>query len=78
MTTTTAPMPALPADARDRLYAECARAITEAGAARESLFLSRLALLLFEQVGDEDRCSQALADALHELPMPSLSESLSP
>ncbi|MEJ8855027.1 hypothetical protein WKW79_10640 [Variovorax robiniae] len=67
----------LPADARDRLYAECAHAISEAGAARESLFLARLALLLFEQVGDETRCNQALADALHELPMPSLSESLS-
>ena len=68
----------LPAEARDRLYAQCARAISEAGTARESLFLARLSLLLFEQVGDEARCSQALADALHELPMPSLSESLSP
>ncbi|MEJ8824371.1 hypothetical protein WKW80_20410 [Variovorax humicola] len=67
----------LPAEARDRLYAQCARAITEAGTARESLFLARLALLLFEQVGDETRCNQALADALHALPTPSLSESLS-
>ena len=65
MTTATAP---LPADARDRLYAECARAISEAGEARESLFLARLALLLFEQVGDEARCSQALAAALNDLP----------
>ena len=60
-------------DARDRLYAECARAITEAGAERESLFLARLALLLFEQVGDEARCRAALADALRALPVPSLS-----
>ena len=60
-------------DARDRLYAECARAISEAGAERESLFLARLALLLFEQVGDEARCRRALADALHVLPVPSLS-----
>lgn len=65
--------PALPAEARDRLYAACAQAITEAGAARESLFLARLALLLMEQVGDEARCQQALADALQELPHPSLS-----
>ncbi|WP_420223811.1 hypothetical protein [Pigmentiphaga litoralis] len=60
-------------DARDRLYAACANAVTEAGPARESLFLARLALLLFEQVGDEARCRQALADALQDLPMPSLS-----
>ena len=71
--TTTAP--ALHPDARDRLYAECARAITEAGAERESLFLARLALLLFEQVGDESRCRAALADALRALPVPSLSAS---
>lgn len=63
----------LAADARDRLYAECARAISEAGTAREPLFLARLALLLMEQVGDEARCRQALADALHQLPHPSLS-----
>ncbi len=60
-------------EARDRLYAECARAISEAGCERESLFLARLALLLFEQVGDEARCRAALADALQALPIPSLS-----
>ena len=64
-------------EARDRLYAACANAITEAGEQRESLFLARLALLLFEQVGDEARCRQALADALDQLPLPSLSASLS-
>ncbi|CAN7331277.1 hypothetical protein LJR039_001719 [Pseudorhodoferax sp. LjRoot39] len=64
---------ALPADARDRLYAACAHAITEAGAAREALFLARLALLLMEQVGDEARCREALAEALSRLPLPSLS-----
>jgi len=66
-------MSALDPQARDRLYAECARAISEAGAERESLFLARLALLLFEQVGDEARCRDALAQALNDLPMPSLS-----
>ncbi|MGR4870642.1 hypothetical protein ACIPRI_17485 [Variovorax sp. LARHSF232] len=60
-------------EARDRLYAQCARAISEAGSERESLFLARLALLLFEQVGDEARCRAALADALQGLPIPSLS-----
>ncbi|KQP20359.1 DUF2783 domain-containing protein [Pseudorhodoferax sp. Leaf265] len=64
---------ALPADARDRLYAACAQAVTEAGPAREALFLARLALLLMEQVGDEARCQEALAEALHALPLPSLS-----
>lgn len=64
---------ALPADARDRLYAACAQAITEAGPEREALFLARLALLLMEQVGDEARCQEALAEALHALPLPSLS-----
>ena len=66
-------MTALTHDSRDRVYAECARAISEAGAERESLFLARLALLLFEQVGDETRCRAALAHALDGLPMPSLS-----
>lgn len=66
-------MPDLSPPARDRLYAACANAISEAGTARESLFLARLALLLFEQVGDEARCHQALADALDTLPLPSLS-----
>lgn len=65
--------PALAADARDRLYAACAHAITEAGPAREALLLARLALLLMEQVGDEARCRAALGEALHELPQPSLS-----
>lgn len=66
-------MNALPADARDRLYAACAHAITEAGPACEALFLARLALLLMEQVGDEARCRRAIGDALHALSLPSLS-----
>jgi hypothetical protein len=63
----------LPAEARDRLYAHCAAATSEAGRSRESLFLARLALLLFEQVGDEARCARAIDDALRNLPEPSLS-----
>lgn len=66
-------MTVLHPEARDRLYAECARAISEAGPERESLFLARLALLLFEQVGDEARCRDALAQAMDDLPVPSLS-----
>lgn len=66
-------MSALPDDARDRLYTRCAEAITAAGRERESLFLARLALLLFEACGDEARCLAALEAALAELPKPSLS-----
>ena len=66
-------MTELSSDGRDRLYAELAGAITEAGETREALFFARLSLLLFEAVGDETRCRQAVADALLELPMPSLS-----
>lgn len=66
-------MTQMPPEARDRLYAELARAITDAGPEREPLFLARLALLLFETVADEARCRQAIADALEELPTPSLS-----
>lgn len=66
-------MSALPDDARDRLYTRCAQAITEAGRERESLFLARLALLLFEACGDEARCRRAIDDALAKLPKPSLS-----
>jgi len=66
-------MTALSDDARDRLYARCAAATSDAGRSRESLFLARLALLLFEQVGDEARCARAIEDAMRDLPEPSLS-----
>ena len=61
------------AQTQDRLYERVSNAIAEAGSERESLFLARLALLLFEQVGDERACLQAIEAALRELPMPSLS-----
>ncbi|AZG08514.1 hypothetical protein EGT29_11965 [Pigmentiphaga sp. H8] len=57
--------------ARDRVYTRCAQAVSEAGENREPLFLARLALLLFEQVGDESRCLAAIDEALRELPEPS-------
>lgn len=58
---------------QDRVYARCSNAIAAAGREREALFLSRLALLLFEQVGDEADCMAAIEAALRELPTPSLS-----
>ncbi|MEY4713105.1 MAG: hypothetical protein RIS88_2555 [Pseudomonadota bacterium] len=65
----------LESSAQDRVYQRCAHAITEAGPERESLFLARLALLLFQEVGDEHRCLRALEQALADLPTPSLSAS---
>jgi hypothetical protein len=61
------------AAAQDRIYAYCSNAIAAAGREKESLFLARLALLLFELVGDEQRCKDAIDAALNELPTPSLS-----
>lgn len=58
---------------QDRIYARCSNAIAAAGREGESLFLARLALLLFEQVQDEDRCITAIEAALQGLPTPSLS-----
>ncbi|HEX2547417.1 MAG TPA: hypothetical protein VHL79_21210 [Ramlibacter sp.] len=63
----------LDAAAQDRVYAHCSNAIAAAGREREALFLARLALLLFERVGDEQACIEAIDAALHELPVPSLS-----
>jgi hypothetical protein len=61
------------AAAQDRVYAHCSNAIAAAGRDKESLFLARLALLLFEQVADEAACKAAIDAALKELPTPSLS-----
>ena len=58
---------------QDRIYARCSNAIAAAGRERESLFLARLALLLFEQVQDESRCIAAIEAALQDVPIPSLS-----
>jgi len=61
------------ATARERLYVRLADGVTAAGVARESLYLARLALLLFERLGDEAVAAAAIDAALHELPDPSLS-----
>ncbi|CAB3807079.1 hypothetical protein LMG28688_06470 [Paraburkholderia caffeinitolerans] len=66
-------MSQLNASARDRIYTLCARAVSSAGREAESLFLARLTLLLFERVGDEVLCEEAIGTALRDLPTPSLS-----
>ena len=58
---------------RDQVYTRCARAISTAGKEAESLFLARLALLLFEQIGEAKNCEEAIDAALRDLPTPSLS-----
>ena len=58
---------------RDRVYAHCSRAVSQAGTEREALFLARLVLLLCETVGDEAACLTAIDRALADLPKPSLS-----
>jgi len=63
-------MSTLPPVEREALYRECCLAITEAGREHESLLLARLALLLFEEVGDAARCRAALAEAARALPLP--------
>jgi hypothetical protein len=52
---------------RDEFYTHCARAINEAGHARESLLLARAVLLLAEEVSDLDRCKIAVDSALKDL-----------
>lgn len=67
------PLACMNSATRDRLYSRCCQAITEAGPKAESLLLARLVLLLLEQVNDEARCTQAIEQALRDLPIPTLS-----
>lgn len=67
------PLDGLDSGARDRLYSQCCQAISVAGPKAESLLLARLVLLLIEQVNDEARCTQAIEQALRDLPVPTMS-----
>jgi hypothetical protein len=49
--------------ARDEIYGELCLGITDAGEARESLFLARLCLLLVEALGDAEAARRAIAAA---------------
>lgn len=48
--------------ARDDIYTALCNAVTQSGD-RSELFLSRLSLLLIEQLGSPERARQAIADA---------------
>jgi hypothetical protein len=54
----------LDASQREMLFRECRAALDSMPQEQHSLFLARLALLLFEQVGDLERCRSSIAQAL--------------
>ena len=57
----------LSTEANERLYDALAEAIDRVGSAKESLFLTKLVLLLANQANDEAAFEQALGIALKEL-----------
>jgi hypothetical protein len=52
----------------ERVYEGLAKAIDQAGPAREALLLTKLALLLAERLGDIDAVEACIADALEADP----------
>ena len=57
----------LSTEANERLYDALAEAIDRVGPTQESLFLTKLVLLLANRAGDEAAFEQALGIALKEL-----------
>lgn len=53
--------------ALEQVYDQLAEGITQAGAEKESLFLTKLALLLANQVGDGDQVAGSINEALKNL-----------
>lgn len=53
--------------ALEQVYDQLAEGITQAGADKEALFLTKLALLLANQVGDADQVSESIDEALKNL-----------
>lgn len=60
----------LSTDANERLYDALAEAIDRVGPEHEALFLTKLALLLANRLGEEDAVNRALAAALREIGPP--------
>lgn len=58
-------------DANERLYDALAAALDQVGPANEALYLTKLALLLANRVGDETAVNQALELARQHLQPPS-------
>lgn len=61
----------LTTESLERIYDELARAIDTAGPAHESLFLTKLALALANQLGDEARVREQIHLAGQHLHAPS-------
>lgn len=57
----------LSTEANERLYDALAEAIDRAGPGNEALFLTKLALLLANQIGDEALIDRTLELALHHI-----------
>ena len=57
----------LSTDANERLYDTLADAIDRVGPDHEALFLTKLALLLANRLGDAEAVNTALASALREI-----------
>ena len=55
------------AEELDQLYTQACYAMTDAGAAKTELFLSRLVLLLMHEIDDPQRIKRALASAGEDL-----------
>ena len=53
-------------EANERLYDALAEAIDRAGPAQESLYLTKLALLLADRLGDEAAINEAIAAAFDQ------------
>lgn len=58
----------LSVEANERLYDTLAAAIDRAGPAQESLYLTKLALLLANQLGDEAEINLSITAAFDQLP----------
>ncbi|MEK9721418.1 MAG: hypothetical protein VW339_14730 [Quisquiliibacterium sp.] len=56
-------MTELDANEREQLFRQCRQALDRIELTHHPLFLARLALLLFEQVGDAQRCQACIAQA---------------
>mgnify|MGYP000300693022 CR=1 FL=1 len=57
----------LSTSALEQVYDQLAEGITQAGVDKEALFLTKLALLLANQVGDADQVSESINEALKNL-----------
>lgn len=63
----TEPSAGLPFEDLERIYALLAETIDDVGAEREAVFLSKLALILAQELGDHDKVAAAIEAARRDL-----------